>query len=72
MLLWMRVRGHDAGEVSEMGVAMVVVGAATVSLLWLSVIEAGAICAVECGQMIPAMVAAMLLHPGVRARRSLR
>jgi hypothetical protein len=68
MLLWMRIRGHEATEVSEMGVAMVVVGAMTVFLLWLSVIDSEAICGVECGLM----VAAMLLHPGMRARRSLR
>ena len=69
MLLWMRVRGHEASEVSEMSVAMVVVGATTVFLLWLSVIESAAICGVECGLMIPAMVAAMLLHPWLQAGR---
>jgi hypothetical protein len=69
MLLWMRIRGHAASEVSEMGVAMAVVAAATVFLLWLSVIEAGAICGIECGLMLPAMVAAMLLHPWLQARR---
>ena len=63
MLLWMRVRGHEASEVSEMGVAMIVVGAITVFLLWLSAIDAAAICGVECGLMLPGMVAAMLLHP---------
>ena len=68
MLLWMRVRGHEASEVSEMGVAMVVVGAITVFLLWLSVIDAAAICGVECGLMLPGMVAAMLLHPWLQAR----
>lgn len=72
MLLWMRVRGHEASEVSEMSVAMVVVGATTVFLLWLSVIDSAAICGVECGLMIPAMVAAMLLHPSLQARRRLR
>ena len=72
MLLWMRIRGHEATEVSEMSVAMVVVGATTVFLLWLSVIDSEAICGVECGLMLPAMVAAMLLHPGMRVRRSLR
>jgi hypothetical protein len=65
MLLWMRIRGHDASEISEMTVAMAVVGAATVFLLWLSVIDAAAICGVECGLMIPGMIAAMLLHPWV-------
>jgi hypothetical protein len=55
-----------------MGVAMVVVGAITVFLLWLSAIDAGAICGVECGLMIPAMVAAMLLHPSMHAKRGLR
>src|SRR5918995_3762047 len=69
MLLWMRVRGHEATEVSVMGVAMVVVGATTVFLLWLSAIDSEAICGVECGLMIPAMVAAMLLHPWLQARR---
>jgi hypothetical protein len=68
MLLWMRLRGHDPREVSEMGVAMVVVGATTVFLLWLSVIDSAAICGVECGLMLPAMVAAMLLHPWMKAR----
>jgi hypothetical protein len=68
MLLWMRVRGHEASEVSEMGVAMIVVGATTVFLLWLSVINAAAICGVECGLMLPAMVAAMLLHPWLQTR----
>jgi hypothetical protein len=68
MLLWMRVRGHEASEVSEMGVAMVVVGAITVFLLWLSVIDAAAICGVECGLMLPGMVAAMLLHPWLQTR----
>jgi hypothetical protein len=72
MLLWMRVRGHEASEVSEMGVAMVVVGATTVFLLWLSVIDSAAICGVECGLMIPAMVAAMLLHPSMQATGRLR
>ena len=37
-------------------------------LLWLSAIDAGAICGVECGLMIPAMVAAMLLHPSMQAK----
>lgn len=69
MLLWMRVRGHKAAEVSEMGVAMVVVGATTVFLLWLSVIDSAAICGVECGLMLPAMLAAMLLHPFMPAMR---
>jgi hypothetical protein len=69
MLLWMRVRGHAATEVSEMGVAMVLVGATTVFLLWLSVINSAAICGVECGLMLPAMVAAMLLHPSMQAMR---
>ena len=68
MLLWMRVRGHDAGEVSEMGVGMVVVGAVTVFLLWLSIIDSGAICGLECGLMLPAMVAVMLVHPLTRPR----
>jgi hypothetical protein len=68
MLLWMRIRGHEASEVSEMGVAMAVVGATTVFLLWLSVIDAAAICGVECGLMLPAMVAAMLLHPWLQTR----
>ena len=68
MLLWMRIRGHEASEVSEMGVAMVVVGAITVFLLWLSVIDAGAICGFECGLMIPAMIAAMLIHPWRQTR----
>ena len=72
MLLWMRVRGHKASEVSAMGAAMVVVGATTVFLLWLSAIDAEAICGVECGLMIPAMVAAMLLHPSMHATRRLR
>ena len=72
MLLWMRVRGHDASEVSAMGVAMVVVGATTVFLLWLTAIDAEAICGVECGLMIPAMVAAMLLHPSMHPKRRLR
>ena len=72
MLLWMRVRRHEASEVSAMAVAMVVVGAITVFLLWLSAIDAGAICGVECGLMIPAMVAAMLLHPSLQAKRGLR
>ena len=72
MLAWMRLRGHGASEVSEMGVAMVVVGATTVFLLWLAVIDAAAICGVECGLMIPAMVAAMLLHPWMQARQPLR
>ena len=72
MLLWMRLRRHEASEVSAMGVAMVVVGAITVFLLWLSAIDAGAICGVECGLMIPAMVAAMLLHPSMQAKRGLR
>jgi hypothetical protein len=72
MLLWMRVRGHEASEVSTMGAAMVVVGATTVFLLWLSAIDAEAICGVECGLMIPAMVAAMLLHPSMKAKRGLR
>jgi flagellar biosynthetic protein FliP len=67
MLLWMRVRGHDVGEVSVMGAAMVVVGAITVFLLWLSAIDAGAICGVECGLMIPAMFAGMLVHPSLHA-----
>ena len=71
MLLWMRIRGHEASEVSEMGVAMIVVGATTVFLLWLSVINAAAICGVECGLMLPAMAAAMLLHPWLKARGSL-
>jgi hypothetical protein len=72
MLLWMRVRGHGVGEVSEMGVGMVVVGAVTVFLLWLSIIDSGAICGLECGLMLPAMVAVMLLHPlsGARARQA--
>jgi hypothetical protein len=52
-----------------MGVAMVVVGAITVFLLWLSAIDAGAICGIECGLMIPAMIAAMLLHPSLQATR---
>jgi hypothetical protein len=68
MLLWMRIRGHEASEVSEMGVAMAVVGATTVFLLWLSVIDAAAICGVECGLMLPGMVAAMLLHPWLQTR----
>ena len=72
MLLWMRVRGHEASEVSAMGVSMVVVGAITVFLLWLSAIDAGAICGVECGLMIPAMVAAMLIHPSMHAKPRLR
>ena len=71
MLLWMRLRGHEAAEVTEMGVAMVVVGATTVFLLWLSVINAAAICGIECGLMLPAMAAAMLLHPWLNARGSL-
>ena len=69
MLLWMRVRGHEATEVSVMGAAMVVVGAITVFLLWLSAIDAAAICGVECGLMIPAMIVAMLLHPSWQAMR---
>jgi flagellar biosynthetic protein FliP len=69
MLLWMRIRGHEASELSVMGAAMVVVGALTVFLLWLSAIDAGAICGVECGLMIPAMIAAMLLHPSLHATR---
>ena len=68
MLLWMRVRGHEASEVSAMGVAMVLVGVTTGFLLWLSVINAAAICGVECGLMLPGMVAAMLLHPWVQTR----
>ena len=68
MLLWMRLRGHDAREVSEMSVAMVVVGATTVFLLWASMIDSAAICGVECGLMLPAMAAAMLLHPWMKAR----
>lgn len=64
MLLWMRVRGHAATEVSEMGVAMVVVGATTVFLLWLSVINSAAICGVECGLM--------LFHPSMQAMRQQR
>ena len=71
MLLWMRIRGHQRSEVSEMGVAMVVVGAMTVFLLWLAVIDAGAICGIECGLMIPAMAAAMLVHP-LRSRLPVR
>jgi hypothetical protein len=69
MLLWMRIRGHETSEVSEMSVAMVLVGAITVFLLWLAVIDAAAICGIECGLMIPAMVAAMLIHPWLQARR---
>ena len=69
MLAWMALRGHAASEVSEMGVAMVVVGATTVFLLWLSIIDAAALCGVECGLMIPAMVAGMLLHPSMQAKR---
>ena len=69
MLLWMRIRGHEASEVSAMGAAMVVVGAITVFLLWLSAIDAGAICGIECGLMIPAMIAAMLLQPSLQATR---
>ena len=72
MLLWMRLRRHEASEVSAMGAAMVVVGAITVFLLWLSAIDAGAICGVECGLMIPAMIAAMLLHPSLHATRRFR
>jgi hypothetical protein len=72
MLVWMRIRGHAARDVSEMGAAMVVVGATTVFLLWLSLIDAAAICGVECGLMLPAMVAAMLLHPALRAHEDLR
>jgi flagellar biosynthetic protein FliP len=72
MLLWMRIRGHEASEVSVMGVAMVVVGAITVFLLWLSAIDADAICGIECGLMIPAMIAAMLLHPSLQATRRFR
>jgi flagellar biosynthetic protein FliP len=71
VLLWMRIRGHQASQVSAMGAAMAVVGAITVFLLWLSAIDAGAICGVECGLMIPAMIAAMLLHPSLRATRGL-
>ena len=71
MLLWMRVRGHEASEVSEMGVAMMVVGATTVFLLWLSLIDAAAICGVECGLMLPGMVAAMLVHPWLQRRGGL-
>src|SRR5215207_1732528 len=72
MLLWMRIRGHAGSDVSAMGAAMVVVGAITVFLLWLSAIDAGAICGVECGLMIPAMIAAMLLHPSLHATRRFR
>ena len=72
MLLWMRIRGHQASEVSEMGVAMAVVGAATVFLLWLSVIGSSAICGVECMLMLPAMAAAMLLHPWMRRQARAR
>ena len=68
MLLWMRIRHHEASEISEMAVGMVLVGSMTVFLLWLSVIDAGAICGFECGLMLPAMIATMLLHPW-RARR---
>jgi len=72
MLLWMRFRGHESSEVSAMGVAMVVVGAFTVFLLWLAMIDAEAICGVECGLMIPAMITAMLIHPSRNAMRRLR
>jgi len=33
------------------------------------VINSAAICGVECGLMLPAMVAAMLLHPSMQAMR---
>jgi hypothetical protein len=68
MVLWMRHRGHSAARIAEMAGAMLAVGVAAIVLLWSSVIASTAICGVECALMLPAMVAAMLVHRGEYSR----
>ena len=62
MVLWMRHRGHPRARTAEMAAAMLAVGLTACVLLWASVIESTAICGVECGLMIAAMISVMLLH----------
>ena len=68
MVLWMRHRRHSPARVAEMAGAMVAVGLAACVLLWASLIESTAICGVECGLMVPVMIAVMLLHPAEYSR----
>ena len=68
MVLWMRHRGHSAARIAEMAGAMLAVGVAAIVLLWSSVIASTSICGVECALMLPAMVAAMLVHRGEYSR----
>ena len=62
MVLWMRHRGHSRAEIAEMAGAMGGVAVVALVLLWTSAIEAIAICGIECGLMVPAMVVVMLRH----------
>lgn len=68
MFLWMRHRGHSTTRIAEMAGAMFAVAVAAIVLLWSSVIASTAICGVECALMLPAMVAAMLVHRGEYSR----
>ena len=64
MVLWMRHRGHPGPVVIEMAAVMAACALVAVLLVWLSIIPAGAICALECGLMLPAMLGSMLVRRG--------
>ena len=62
MIAWMHYRGHSRGELASMASVMGGVGLVAVIALWTSAISSQAICGLECGLMIPAMIAAMWPH----------
>lgn len=62
MVLWMRHRGHTWPIVIEMVAVMAGCALVAVVLVWLSIVHAAAICAMECSLMLSAMLGAMLVR----------
>jgi hypothetical protein len=68
MAVWMRHRGHAWGRIAEMAGAMFIPALAAIALFWGGVIPGGAILTLEHVAMVPAMIAAMLVHRGEYSR----
>lgn len=62
MTVWMHHRGHSWTRVAEMAGAMFVPAIAAIVLFWCAVIHNDAILPLQHVAMLPAMIAAMLLH----------
>ncbi|MGZ6678639.1 MAG: hypothetical protein ACXVFK_00265 [Solirubrobacteraceae bacterium] len=62
MTVWMRHRGHSWARVGDMAAAMFLPAVAAIVLFWCAVIHSGSIFGLEHAAMLPAMIAAMLLH----------